>query len=207
MFSICYVFSLRKKGVSLNILQTLSKLTWAWNINTQKIVCFFCGQKLKLSKFCCEFGVSLEILQTHSKLKCFRFVLAIFSLLIFLVGKDWVSNINTHTHKKKKTCFPRCPKHIYIVLWSKGEIFKVWLRVKSLDPSSLQNHLSLEHKPNRQQIFFLTGENQNVPRLVYTSGVILILLFFWKAQRQTNTNMYPKARLEAFKDLSVSDFG
>ena len=199
MFSICYFFLWERKEWAW-IFSKLFRNSLELGTSTHKKSYVFCGQKLKLSKFCCEFGV----LQTHSKLKCFGFVLAIFSLLIFLVGKEWVSNINTH---KKKTCFPRCPKHIYILLWSKGEIFKVWLRVKSLDPSSLQNHLSLEHKPNRQQIFFLTGENQNVPRLVYTSGVILILLFFWKAQRQTNTNMYPKARLEAFKDLSVSDFG
>ena len=201
MFSICYVFSLRKKGVSLNILQTLSKLTWAWNINTQKIVCFFVVRSWNFQSF----AASLEWVWRFSKLTPNSNVFGLF-LLFFLCSFFWWERSEFQT-SQKKTCFPRCPKHIYILLWSKGEIFKVWLRVKSLDPSSLQNHLSLEHKPNRQQIFFLTGENQNVPRLVYTSGVILILLFFWKAQRQTNTNMYPKARLEAFKDLSVSDFG
>ena len=156
-----------------------------------------------------SFAASLEWVWRFSKLTPNSNVFGLFLLFFFAHfsgGKGVSFKHQTHTHTKKKTCFPRCPKHIYILLWSKGEIFKVWLRVKSLDPSSLQNHLSLEHKPNRQQIFFLTGENQNVPRLVYTSGVILILLF-WKAQRQTNTNMYPKARLEAFKDLSVSDFG
>ena len=154
-----------------------------------------------------SFAASLEWVWRFSKLTPNSNVFGLF-LLFFLWSFFWWerSEFQTSTHKKR-TCFPRCPKHIYILLWSKGEIFKVWLRVKSLDPSSLQNHLSLEHKPTRQQIFFLTGENQNFHRLVYTSGVILILLFYWKAQRQTNTNMYPKARLEAFKDLSVSDFG
>ena len=94
---------------------------------------FFCGQKLKLSKFCCEFGVSLEILQTHSKLKCFRFVLAIFSLLIFLVGKEWVSNINT----QKKNVF-HVAQNISIffcgrkVKFSKfGCELRVWIQVHS----------------------------------------------------------------------------
>ena len=164
--------------------------------HTKNIVCFLWSE-VETFKVLLRVWSSLQT-QMFSVCSCY-FFFAHFS------GGKGVSF--KHQHTQKKTCVPRCPKHIYILLWSKGEIFKVWLRVKSLDPSSLQNHLSLEHKPNRQQIFFLTGENQNVPRLVYTSGVILILLFFWKAQRQTNTNMYPKARLEAFKDLSVSDFG
>ena len=59
-------------GVNWETLQTLSKLTWVWNINTRKNISYhiyiFCGRKVKLSKFGCGFGfskLSPSSLQNH----------------------------------------------------------------------------------------------------------------------------------------------
>ena len=170
------MFLFGKKGITFRC-PKLSPNSLELGASTPKKRYVSSGQKLKIAKF--------------TAWKCSKFTMLFFWIcsycysLFFLGWKR--SELGTSTEEQKQ--------HIFFVAQIKSIYCGRKVAFSSLNAS-------LEHKPNTQQILFLTREKQNVARLVYTFVGILILILHFSEKKQ-----YLKARLEMFKDLSVSELG